>query len=561
MSVFARSLAERQPNPHDRRWLFVAYDQLSDRIGPLASEAPGQLGIVLVESTTKPARRPYHKQKLALIVANQRHFALEQAARGVAVRYIATDAPYRDALASVVPELGPLQVMRPAERELRADLRPLVDEGRLEYIEHEGWLTTAQQWSDSQGGDPPWRMDAFYRHVRHATGILMDGDRPRGGKYSFDVENRRAWRGEPPAPEPPGFPITDIKREVGELIANRFTHHPGRLNIETLPATLEDAEALWEWAKAHCLPNFGPYQDAMSSGSASLFHTRLSMLINLGRLLPVDVVSDALRAEIPLASLEGFVRQILGWREFVRHVHESTDGFRQIPESEVAVRSAPGDGGHGRWAEAPWPPRRVPPEIDGGAAPSHLGAERPLPVAFWTRTSGLACLDRVVAEVWDTGYGHHIQRLMILANIATLLDSDPRELTDWFWVAFADAFDWVVEPNVLGMGSFAVGDLMTTKPYVSGAAYIDRMSDYCDGCRFDPKRNCPITNLYWAFLDRHSSTLQSNPRLRLPMASLRKRSREKRLNDVAVFRHVSQTLAEGDQLSPDALPRRGAADA
>jgi deoxyribodipyrimidine photolyase-related protein len=170
-------------------------------------------------------------------------------------------------------------------------------------------------------------------------------------------------------------------------------------------------------------------------------------------------------------------------------------------------------------------------------------------------------LDRVVAEVWDTGYGHHIQRLMILANIATLLDCDPRELTDWFWVAFADAFDWVVEPNVLGMGSFAVGDLMTTKPYVSGAAYIDRMSDYCDGCRFDPARDCPITNLYWAFLDRHSSKLQNNPRLRLPLASLRKRSREKRRNDAAVFRHVSQTLAEGDQLSPDALPGQDSVDA
>ncbi|MGD8868590.1 MAG: cryptochrome/photolyase family protein, partial [Gemmatimonadales bacterium] len=525
-------------------------------------EDPDQLGIILVESTTKPARRPYHKQKLALIVANQRHFALEQAARGVAVRYIATDAPYRDALASVIPELGPLQAMRPAERELRVDLRPLVDDGRLEYIDHEGWLTTTQQWSDSQGeGTPPWRMDAFYRYVRRATGILMDGDRPRGGKFSFDVENRRAWNGEPAAPEPPGFPITDIKREVAELITNRFAHHPGRLDIEALPATIEDAEALWEWAIANCLPNFGPYQDAMSSGSAGLFHTRVSMLINLSRLLPVDIVGDALRAEIPLAGLEGFVRQILGWREFVRHVHESTDGFRQSPDSEVVVRSAMSDGGYARWAGAPWPARREPPEIDGGATPSYLGAERPLPVAFWTRTSGLACLDRVVAEVWDTGYGHHIQRLMILANIATLLDCEPRELTDWFWVAFADAFDWVVEPNVLGMGSFAVGDLMTTKPYVSGAAYIDRMSDYCDGCRFHPARDCPITNLYWAFLDRHFSKLRNNPRLRLPLASLRKRSREKRRNDAAVFRHVSQTLAEGDQLSPDALPGQDSVDA
>jgi deoxyribodipyrimidine photolyase-related protein len=292
----------------------------------------------------------------------------------------------------------------------------------------------------------------------------------------------------------------------------------------------------------------------MSSSSTGLFHTRTSALINLHRLLPADVVNDAIHAQAPIASIEGFVRQVLGWREYVRHVHESTDGFRRLPGVDIEIRATPGDGGYARWEGKPWKTRSEPNEIDGGAAPTHLGAENPLPPVFWGQRSGLACLDRVVEEVWSTGYGHHIQRLMVFANIATLLDCTPRELTDWFWVAFTDAFDWVVEPNVLGMGSYAVGDLMTTKPYVSGAAYINRMSDYCDGCRFDPGKNCPITNLYWAFLDRHSAVLQSNPRMRLPLASLRKRRQEKRANDQAVYSYVTRTLADGEELTVEHLP-------
>ena len=154
-----------------------------------------------------------------------------------------------------------------------------------------------------------------------------------------------------------------------------------------------------------------------------------------------------------------------------------------------------------------------------------LGCDTPLPPAYWGEQSGLACLDTVVSDVWAEGYSHHITRLMILSNLATLLDVRPRELTDWFWVAYTDAYDWVVEPNVLGMGTYALGGLMTTKPYVSGAAYINRMSDYCGLCAFNPKTDCPFASLYWAFLARHEAVLKSNPRLRMPMASLGKRER------------------------------------
>jgi deoxyribodipyrimidine photolyase-related protein len=555
VSSFYQLINDRKPEPIGRRWLYVPYDQLTDRIGPLARGNPRDLGIVLVENSWKAGRRPYHKQKLALVLANQRHFALEQAARGVAVRYVHTHAPYSQVLSEVVSELGGLTAMRPAERELRADLEPLIADGRLELVAHEGWLTTTEQFQAARS-TPPWRMDSFYRHVRRATDILMDGEVPRGGKFSFDTENRRAWSGDPPAPDLPTFPLDDVKSEVGDLVEGRFARHPGRLDLSTLPATSADAQALWGWAQRECLADFGPYQDAMSLGSASLFHTRISGLLNLHRLLPAEVVRQALELDLPLASLEGFIRQILGWREFVRHVHEATDGFRVLPSGSPAVAQRPGDGGYAGWAGAPWREDETesPDALDGGAAPSALASESPMPSTYWGTPSGLQCLDQVVSEVWGSAYGHHITRLMVLANIATLLDISPRQLTDWFWVAYADAYDWVVEPNVLGMGSFAVGGLMTTKPYVSGAAYIQRMSDYCTSCRFDPKTTCPITGLYWAFLDRHRAQLRDNPRLRLAMASLRKRSEEKRLQDEASFRWVSETLAAGRTLSPEDSP-------
>ena len=299
----------------------------------------------------------------------------------------------------------------------------------------------------------------------------------------------------------------------------------GELDLGALPATLGDAEATWRWALESCLPQFGPYEDAMSRVSSGLFHTRISALLNLHRLLPARVISDVLAADLPLQSREGFVRQVLGWREFVRHVHVGTDGFRKLP----------------------WGPEPL-------AAPSFLGASRPLPVAYWGTPSGLSCLDLVVADVFREGYSHHITRLMVLGNLATLLDVSPRQLTDWFWFAYVDAYDWVVEPNVLAMATFGAGELMTTKPYIAGSAYIHRMSDYCSGCAFDPKTDCPITRLYWAFLSRHEAQLSGNQRIAMPLRSLAKRAPEERARDARVFEWVSETLARGSVLRPGDVP-------
>ncbi len=555
MNRFRSELAQRQSDPAGRRWLFVPYDQLTDAAGPLSREDPAELGIVLVENRWKARRRPYHRQKLALVIANLRHFALEQAERGVAVRHVVGDAPYARLLEPVATELGPLRVMRPAEWELRADLGPLVAKKRIEVIAHEGWLTTREQFEAAFEGGRRWRMDAFYRHVRKETGVLMRDGKPVGGKLSFDTENRKPWRGEPRAPRPPRHPVDAIKREVLDLVESEFSAHPGRLEAETLAATARDAKRAWRWARRHCLVHFGPYEDAMSRRSRTLFHTQISALLNLHRLLPARAVADVAAMRLPIASQEGFIRQILGWREFVFHVHDATDGFRRLPDgSQPPCAATPGDGGYRRWSGKRWRAGRAPARIGGGALPSALGAHAPLPPAFWGVRSGLACLDEVVSDVWETGYGHHITRLMVLSNLATTLGVSPRELADWFWVAYTDAYDWVVEPNVLGMGTFGLGDLFTTKPYVSGAAYIEKMSDYCDACAFSPKRDCPITSLYWSFLDRNEPALRANPRLAMPLRSLARRSELRREHDGRVYEWVRRCLDTGEALQPGARP-------
>ena len=539
MKTFLRHLAAHRPAAGKRTWVFVAYDQLTDRMGPLSRIDPRKAGIVVVESAQKGRRRRYHRQKLAFVLANLRHFCLEQAARGVAVRHVATDGGYESALRAIAGELGPLRAMEFAERELRHELEPLVRDGLLVVESHEGWLTTRAQFDASHPDGPPYRMDRFYRHVRKATGVLMDGGKFAGGKLSFDTENRKRWNGEPEAPEVPTFARDEVTDEVIAFVRSAFADHPGEIDEDRLPCTQQHADAMWEWARRECLPQFGPFQDAMSTKSASLFHTRLSPLLNVMRVLPRDVVDGACASKLPIASKEGFVRQVLGWREFVRHVHEATDGFRSVTKGRDAL---------------------------GQATPSFLGARRALPPAWWGAKSGLACLDRCVEDVWRDGYGHHISRLMVLANFAALLDVSPRELTDWFWCAYADAYDWVVEPNVLGMGTFAVGDLMTTKPYIAGASYVESMSDYCKGCAFDPKSTCPVRSLYWAFLQRHEAKLKDNQRLAIPLQSMRKRTDAQREDDVATFERVSKALARGESLVPadekaasPGSPRRGGA--
>jgi deoxyribodipyrimidine photolyase-related protein len=522
MSVFLPQIKKALPtksDTQDRRWIYVPYDRLTDRTGPLLDTNPRQCGIVMVESLEKGVRRPYHKKKLALLLSNERHFALEQAARGVKIIYIFTEKSFGDGLlrAQEKHSLKQIALMRPAERELRLDLNQGQKRGlRLEEVEDSTWLTRDTEFDEVFGIKRDTRpqnfvMDRFYRAMRKRSGLLMENGKPVGGKFSYDQENRKPYRGQVPVPERPHYTPDALTAEVLELVTKQFPAHFGFLEGFDLPVTATDCRATWTFALNHLLPHFGPWEDAMVRGQPDLFHSKISALMNLSRVLAREAVDDVAAAyakgKIPLASAEGFIRQVLGWREFMRHVHRATDGYRdlQVPYEKAAK---------GMYA---------------GATPTALNANLPLPAAYWGEASGLNCLDTVVRQVLTEGWSHHITRLMVLSNLATLCGFSPRELTDWFWIAYIDAYDWVVEPNVLGMSTYGDGGVTATKPYVSGAAYINRMSDYCKGCKFDPTRStgegsCPFTALYWSFLERNRDRLSNNQRLLMPYATLHKKT-------------------------------------
>ena len=427
---------------------------------------------------------PYHKQKLALLLSNQRHFALEMQDSGYPIRYVFSEKEYGEVLGELCEEFGEITVTKPAELSLRRSLQPLVEAGRLRVLEHKGWLTTTEDFIKGAGQNAPWRMDKFYRYIRKNYSIMLEDGKPVGGKWSLDDENRLPWDGAVDLPETLTFEPDDITLEVIDMIEKKYGHHPGKIVAENLPASAEDAKRLWDWAKASVMYYFGPYEDAMTQEHRTLFHTTMSSLVNLGRIMPSTLLNDTLALDIPLNSKEGFVRQIIGWREFVHHVHELTDGFA-TDSAPVKARPAAG------W-EGNWPAAKITPNV----------LENSYGLDFWGEKSGMLCLDTAITDVVETGYAHHIPRLMVLANIGNLLGIHPRELTDWFWAMFTDAYDWVVEPNVLAMGTYAVGEVMTTKPYVSGIT-SRRWEITVEIVHSTSKKSCPISDMYWNFLEEN----------------------------------------------------------
>ncbi len=503
----------------------MPYDRLHEGVGPLADGEPQDTVVVMMESRAKGTRRPYHKKKLTLVLSAMRHFALEQAERGCRVVYGASPASFGDGLLELQAKWGwkELMVNRPAERELRVELRTAKEAGlRIRAVRDTAWLSSTEDF-EAVFGKPDvermrqngpnqdgrlYLMDRFYRHMRVKTGYLMEQanhGKPLGGKWNWDAENRRPYRNEVPVPARPTFAPDGITREVMELVEQRHPEHFGSTAGFDMPVTRRDAETAWRFSLTQLLPYFGPWEDAMNTEHPDLFHSMISALLNLTLLRARDVVEQMLEAHaagaIPLQSAEGFLRQMLGWREFMRHIHEATDGYRRL-----------------------LPPQEDP---DAPARPSALDAHRPLPPVYWGTPSGMRCMDTVVAGVIERGWSHHITRLMVLSNLATLAGYEPRELCDWFWFGYVDAYDWVVETNVLGMSTFGDGGLTATKPYVSGAAYINRMSDFCGKCALDPKRStgtgsCPFTAMYWSFLERHADVLKDNRRMQMPLRSMAK---------------------------------------
>jgi deoxyribodipyrimidine photolyase-related protein len=487
--LFFERLAATRAAASPRRWVWIPYDQLrADH--PLLGAAD-EVGIVYVESAAKPGRRPYHKQKLALVLAAQRHHALERAQAGHRVVYHLTGGWYDAALQEVMTRhrIEAIDVMEPAEPEVR---EPLAGVRGVRLHPNRLFATDRAFYDEVFHGKKTRRLETFYRAARRRTGLLMDGDAPRGGRWNFDAQNRSPWPGAPPPPAPRSFPPDAITREVLDLVGRGFPKSYGSLEGFGWPVTAAQARSAADHFMEAALPAFGPYEDAMDAEQHTLFHSQLSAPLNLGLLDPLELCRQAAArlaaGGAPLASVEGFVRQILGWREFVRHVFE---------EHRSLFRSA-----------------------------NALEATLPLPAWYWGKPSGMACLDNVAEQVLRTGYSHHITRLMVLANVATLLGVDPHRLNEWFWIAYVDAFEWVVTPNVIGMGSFADGGLLASKPYVCSGRYVARMgASLCQSCGFDPRAatgpgSCPLNHLYWDFMDRQRRRLRRNPRMSLVLAQL-----------------------------------------
>jgi deoxyribodipyrimidine photolyase-related protein len=340
--------------------------------------------------------------------------------------------------------------------------------------------------------------------MRRKTGLLMDGDQPVGGRWNFDADNRAGPQPGLTPPPPLHFAPDAITAEVIALVRDRFGHHFGSLDTFGWPVTRADAEHLLDRFITTRLPQFGQWQDAMLAGHDTMFHALISPALNLGLLDPLDAcrrVAAAWHAgHAPLAAAEAFIRQVIGWREYMR-------GMYWLTMPDLAHANA-------------------------------LAAHRPLPAFWWTGDTPMRCVAQTVRSTRDNAYAHHIQRLMVMGNFALIAGIDPAQVAEWFLAVYADAYEWVELPNVAGMALHADGGRLASKPYAASGAYIARMSDYCGSCRYTVKHKtgpdaCPFNALYWHFLDRNADRLGRNPRLAQPYATWRRMSGEKRAEYVA----------------------------
>ncbi|HEX2904981.1 MAG TPA: cryptochrome/photolyase family protein [Jatrophihabitans sp.] len=465
-----------------RRWLF------GDQLGPHFVDGDDQ-HVLLIESQRVFARRRFHRQKAHLVLSAMRHRAAELGDR---CRYVRSDT-YRSALR------GRVSVCHPTSR---AALRLVESLDRVEVLPARGFATSMAdfaRWAEGRAGKR-LVMEDFYRRARRAHDVLMDGDQPAGGRWNFDRDNRT------PPPRSgrldtaePWWPVEDeideqVRHDLDSWQRSGVVSFIGRDGPRRFAATRAEALQVLDRFVDGRLNSFGPYEDAMLATDPWMSHSLLSAPMNLGLLDPLDVVNRVEQAYrdggIPIASAEGFVRQIIGWRDYVWHLYWYQPESYRRRNALQARRSLPD------WFA----------ELDADAVQAR-------------------CLSGILADVRDHGWVHHIPRLMVLGNYAMQRGWRPDEVTDWFHRAFVDGYDWVMVPNVVGMSQYADGGLMMTKPYAGGGSYIDRMSDYCGGCRYDPKvrtgeRACPFTAGYWAFMFKHREKLAGNQRIAQPLRSM-----------------------------------------
>ena len=509
--------------PELRNLVLVLGDQLDLSASAFDGFDEAQDAVWMAEVPEESTHVWSSQPRIALFLAGMRHFAqaLREGGRPLHYRRLDDPATRASLAAQLAHDLAVLKPRRlvlthPGDWLVLQALRGVAQEAGVPLDEREDrhFFTTPADFAAHAAtrGERGLRMEFFYREQRARLGILMDGTEPLGGRWNFDTENRQAFGADGPGfdlPQPPRFVPDAITREVIALVRERFGQHPGRLDSFAWPLTRAQALQALQAFITERLPLFGPYQDAMWPGEPWLYHAQLSAALNLKLLSPHEVVAAAeaeVRAgRVPLASGEGFIRQILGWREYVRGIY---------------------------WTQMP-----------GYAALNELDAHEPLPAWYWTGDTDMACLRDAITQTLEHGYAHHIQRLMVTGLYALLLSVEPAQVHGWYLSVYVDAVEWVELPNTLGMSQYADGGLMASKPYAASGQYIARQSPLCRGCRYRPAERtggnaCPITTLYWDFLLRHAERLAGNPRMAGPLRQLeRLTDDERRLIQAQAARH------------------------
>ncbi|QIG55024.1 cryptochrome/photolyase family protein [Altererythrobacter sp. BO-6] len=469
-------------------------DQLSRNLASLRGRAKDDTVILMMEVWDEATYVKHHKQKIVLIFSAMRHFAAELRDAGWTVDYVKlTDrdnsGSFTGEVARAIERHDPRAVHVVEASEWR--VQQAIEEWpgkfacEVEILPDDRFLCSHAEFEEWAEGRKHLTMEYFYREMRKKTGLLMRGDgKPVGGEWNYDSENREPPKEELKAPPRPKFAPDEITCEVIDLVEEKFADHFGSLDRFEWPVTRNEAEQAADAFFAERLENFGPYQDAMVHGQDDLYHSMLSTSINLGLLDPLDLCRHAQQAyeedRAPLNSVEGFIRQIIGWREYVRGFY-----WHFMPQLERA---------------------------------NELGADRPLPEFYWTGETDMRCMADCIRSTRDNAHAHHIQRLMVLGNFALLAGIEPRAVQDWYLAVYADAYDWVEMPNVVGMILYADGGKLATKPYAASGNYINKMSDYCKGCRYKVSQKtgdgaCPFNPLYWHFMNRHRDRLESNHRI------------------------------------------------
>lgn len=471
------------------RLILVLGDQLSEGLSALREGNPDTDTVVMAEVVEEATYVKHHPKKIALIFSAMRKFAAALEADGWTVAYAQLDDT--DNAGSIVGELlrraeqtGAQEVICTEPGEWRLINKLTHAPIKTTILQDDRFLASHGEFEAWADGRKALRMEYFYRNMRRKTGLLMDGDKPVGGQWNFDHDNRKPAPGSITPKGPLKFEPDNITGDVLGLVEAKFGSHFGELRPFWFATTRAQALEALDHFIAHSLPTFGDYQDAMLRGEDFLYHAIISPYLNIGLLGPLEVCHAAEKAyekgDAPINAVEGFIRQIIGWREYVR-------GIYFLEGSEYAQRNA-------------------------------LKQSRNLPDMYWGGETKMACMEAAVGQTAREAYAHHIQRLMVTGNFALLAGIDPSQVSNWYLEVYADAFEWVEAPNVVGMSQFADGGVIASKPYVSSGAYISRMSDYCKGCAYKVSQKtgdgaCPFNTLYWHFLDRHRERFSSNARM------------------------------------------------